>query len=137
MRSGHHLRQRLERKIVHRLQNFQAIIAFLVAVFNSYRLAELLPLVREFSSTPIGCFSSTGSMSPPSAAGAQYSQLLGLTAVWLMLQLPLVACLALLSAFPDWMLQKVDSTAEWVMSMALGELCWSQVHKLAPTVIDC
>lgn len=42
---GHHLRQRVQRKIVHRLQNFQAIIAFLVAVFNSYRLAELLPLV--------------------------------------------------------------------------------------------
>lgn len=48
MRSGHHLRQRIERKIVHRLHNFQAIIAFLVAVFNSYRLAELLPLVRGF-----------------------------------------------------------------------------------------
>lgn len=44
--AGHHLRQRLKRKIVHRLQNFQAICAFLVAVFNSYRLAELLPLVR-------------------------------------------------------------------------------------------
>jgi hypothetical protein len=55
-----------------------------------------------------------------------------------MLQLPLVACLALLSAFPDWMLQKVDSTAEWVMSMALGEvLCQAQGHNLAPAVTDC
>ena len=46
-----------------------------------------------------------------------------------LLQLPLVACLGLLSAFPDWMLQKVDSTAEWVMSVLLGEwgLGWYRV----------
>jgi hypothetical protein len=36
-------------------------------------------------------------------------------------QLPLVACLALLSAFPDWVLTRVDSGAEWVMSVLLGE----------------
>jgi len=50
--AGHHLHSRLKKKIVHRLQNFQAIIAFLLAVFNSYRLAELLPLVRPACLTP-------------------------------------------------------------------------------------
>lgn len=44
----------------------------------------------------------------------------------LCLQLPLVACLALLSAFPDWVLQKVDSGTEWMLSMMLGE--WIMIH---------
>lgn len=50
--AGHHLHSRLKKKIVHRLQDFRAIIAFLFAVFNSYRLAELLPLVRPSCLTP-------------------------------------------------------------------------------------
>lgn len=37
--------------------------------------------------------------------------------------MPLVACLAVLSAFPDWVLQKVDSGAEWVMCVLLGGKC--------------
>jgi hypothetical protein len=43
---GYHLRTRLQRKIVHRLKDLGALLTFIAAVCNSYRLAELLPLVR-------------------------------------------------------------------------------------------
>lgn len=41
---GQHLKQRVQRKVYHRIQDAAAIGNFLAAVFNSYRLAELLPL---------------------------------------------------------------------------------------------
>lgn len=96
------------------LQNFQAIVAFAVAVFNSYRLAELLPLVSALPyapAQPVRWHKRTHAMTLQTP----------LLCVACLLQLPLVACLALLSAFPDWVLQRVDSGAEWMMSMLLGE----------------
>jgi hypothetical protein len=57
---GMHLRQRLQRRITHRIQSINALVHFVVALFSSYRLAEFLPLT------------------------------------------PLLACLVLLSCFPDW-----------------------------------
>lgn len=96
------------------LQNFQAIIAFAVAVFNSYRLAELLPLVSALRHARTRWYKRTHAMTPQTP----------LLCVACLPQLPLVACLALLSAFPDWVLQRVDSGAEWMMSIMLGESLW-------------
>lgn len=75
---GMHLRQRLQRRITHRIQSIKALIHFVMAFFSSYRLAEFLPLT------------------------------------------PLLAVLVLLSCFPDWVLEKADQGAEWMLYVLLG-----------------